>query len=143
MEWRQVRHTVVAAVFLLGLAGCGGGTAWDTSVLPWIHDIQGTYQAETVVGDWGRVALQLERVGRSRVYDAALANPQFDFFRTREGQGTLANDHVILNFDQGLDTDFYFEGTVILDNDTVKGISGQFIFPDQSQPALPAMFYRL
>ena len=128
----------------VALAGCGGGgDDWDPTVLPWIHEIAGTYQADDVVGDWGRVALQLERVSRTRVYDAVLVNPLFDFFRTREGQGTLANDHVIINFDQGLDSDFYFEGDVIIENDMVVGINGQFIFPDRAQPELQARFSRL
>lgn len=143
MQWRSGWLVVLAVALTLALAGCGGGNNWDSAVLPWIHDIEGTYQADDLVGDWGRVALQLERVGRSRVYDAVLANPQFDFFRDRVGQGTLANDHLIINFDQGLDTDFYFEGDVIVQNDVVLGFSGEFIFPDQAQPSQPATFSRL
>jgi hypothetical protein len=144
MRLRKAWAVFLALAAALALAGCGGGGGvWDPTVLPWIHDIEGTYQADDLVGDWGRVALQLERVNRSRLYNATLANPLFDFFRTRDGLGTLANDHLIINFDTGLDSDFYFEGDVIIENDTVLGLTGQFIFPDQAEPARPAVFSRL
>jgi hypothetical protein len=139
MRWQWVMRSVLLAALGAALMGCGGGNSWDPEVLPWIHDIQGTYQAREIVGEWGRVALQLERINHSRAYDATLANPQFEMFRTRAGIGTLANDHVILNFDTGLDSDFYFEGDVVIEGDLVRGLSGQFVFPDQEQ-TLPVVF---
>lgn len=137
----RILIALLCALAVAGLlAGCGGGNEWDLEVLPWIHDIEGTYQAREPVADWGRIVLRLERVNRSRAYDGALYNPAEEGFGVREGIGTLANDHFIVNLDEGAPKDFYFEGGVVVDeNENVLGLSGRFIIPDE-EGYLPVEF---
>jgi len=61
-----------------------------------------------------------------------------------EGIGTLGDLHLILNFDRGESSDFYYEGMVVLTPQEAKGlaigdIDGQFVFPDQEE-TLPVVF---
>ena len=58
-----------------------------------------------------------------------------------EGIGTVGDNHLILNFDRGLNSDFYFEGTfeTLALGNIVTRIDGRFIFPDRADP-LPVVF---
>lgn len=77
--------------------------------------------------------LRLVRLENTRVYRAVLsgANPQE--FGTVEGIGTLADDHLVLNFDRGLKSEFYFEADVTPTAPGEATLTGDFIFPDQRE----------
>ena len=77
--------------------------------------------------------LSLVRSENTRVYSALLSGENAELFGTAEGIGTLADDHLVLNFDRGLKTDFYFEGKVQLESGLVRALAGEFIFPDQTE----------
>ena len=53
-----------------------------------------------------------------------------------EGVSTLGDNHVIMDFELGSDSDYYFEGTVTRVGEVIESISGQFIWPDQAETLL-------
>lgn len=93
------------------------------------------------MGSLGTLALELERVEDSRVFNATLSSRDDADAGESIGVGTLGNEHLILNFDRGLLSDYYFEGDVALEGTAVARLEGQFIFPDQPEP-LPVVFLR-
>jgi len=131
---------MLAAIIAACLAaGCSSDWPMALSWPP--HVIAGTYWSEQAVGALGTLALSLERVEHSRVFDAVMTSRDDEELGESEGIGTLGNEHLILNFDRGKLDDYYFEGSVVRDGEIVLRIEGQFIFPDRSQ-TVPVVFLK-
>lgn len=120
-------------------ASCSSGYPMALSWPP--HVIAGTYWSGQAVGALGTLELKLVRDDHTRVFNAELTSRDDAALGLSEGVGTLGNEHLILNFDRGRLSDYYFEGDVVLDGATVLRIEGQFIFPDHS-PTTPVVFLK-
>ena len=124
---------------LVSVLGCSD-SGFDTTPRILYSDISGIYGADVNGRGLGRLAMTLERVEETRtVYSAEMINIINGEERMLEGIGTLTNDHLILNFDRGNNSDFYFESKVEEVSDGFLELDGQFIFPD-SADSLPALF---
>jgi hypothetical protein len=78
--------------------------------------------------------MSLENVEDTRtVYTAEMTNIADGTETMLEGIGTVLDDHLILNFDRGKDSDFYFESRVLEDGDGFIELDGQFVFPDSAE----------
>jgi hypothetical protein len=125
-----------ALLFLLGCSDSG----FDTTPQILFGDISGLYAADVNQRGLGRLAMTLERVEETRtVYTAEMTNIVGDEEIMLEAIGTLTDDHLILNFDRGVDSDFYFESQVEEMVDGFIELDGRFIFPDFEE-TLPAVF---
>jgi hypothetical protein len=119
-------------------ASCNTGVFVEPRTLA-ASEIEGTYRSSDQAGVLGILELGLVRLESSRVYTAVLSGKNPEEFGTSEGIGTLADDHLVLNFDRGLNSDFYFEAKVTLNDAGDPVITGEFIFPDQKEQ-LPVEF---
>jgi hypothetical protein len=98
------------------------------------HIASGNYRSLDEVGPLGHLRLNLiRRAETETVYDATLSGEASSDFGESEGVGTLGNEHLILNFDRGLESDFYFQGNIVLSGEAVNSINGTFVFPDQAE----------
>ncbi len=80
--------------------------------------------------------MTIENVEDTRtVYTAEMVNLTGGAEVMLEGIGTLADDHLILNFDRGKESDFYFESTISEDSEGFIELDGMFVFPDSSVSA--------
>lgn len=134
---------ILAALLLaaLGLAaGCTSGSDYRIGIDSPALYAGGEYVSGDTGGSLGHLTLTLVlREGAQRTYDANLTSQDKPDFGESVGVGTVGNEHIILNFDRGKDTDYYFEGQLVLTGVSVTGISGQFVFPDLEE-TLPAEF---
>lgn len=126
---------------LSGILLTGGCSSSDFTVgtqLPWV-DISGMYVSDEAVGALGYLNLELERFEDTEYFTAIMTGSKLGDETGSTGAGTLGDLHLIIDFDIGMATDYYFEGMVELSGDAAVSISGQFVFPDQ-QEMLPAVF---
>jgi hypothetical protein len=130
-----------AVLFTLPLSGCGGQDfRVDIDTPP--HNAEGVYTSGDTGGPLGRLRLELTlRENALRTYDATLSSLDDPRFGESTGVGTVGNEHIILNFDPGDPTDYYFEGALALTGGAVSGIEGRFVWPDQTEN-LSAVFAR-
>jgi hypothetical protein len=131
---RSVSFTLAAALALLTATGCSSGQR-AKGLGDVLYDVAGEYTSTETIGSLGHVHLHLEHVEDTQtVYRAELSSEDNPDLGVSKGVGTIGADHVILNFDRGQQTDYYFQGFVQLYNDNVVGIDGTFIEPDLNSP---------
>ncbi|MCB1216198.1 hypothetical protein KDL44_02325 [bacterium] len=130
--------TTLLLFLLLTVLSCSGGGDFVDPRLLQATEISGTYRSDSTVGVLGVLRLELARVEQSRVYAARLSGDDPEAFGSADGIGTLADGHLVLHFDRGEEFDYFFEGDV-LGAEGASSISGEFIFPDQSD-MLPVSF---
>lgn len=132
---RNGRRILIALLGLLcglTLAACAGQRTpvAESPVLV----VSGLYESDVEVGPLGRLQLNLVRRNNTQtIYDAKLSGISGADFGSSTGVGTIGNEHLILNFDRGKESDFYFQGMAQLSGETVTGIDGSFVFPDQTE----------
>ena len=126
---------ILAIFAILALANsCTSGFRTVPQIL--FDDITGIYRTVGEAGVLGDITIEIQLAENARtVYEARLTNSG----GVAEGLGTLADDHLILNFDRGTTDDYYFEGLVVTSGTVVTGIQGSFIFPDHTG-TIPATF---
>lgn len=127
----------LVSILLLGPSCSGTEGFVDPRVLA-AGEISGSYASSSPVGVLGVLQLDLARFEQSRLYSAVVSGEDVNEFGSAEGIGTLADGHLALHFDRGLDYDYYFEGEIAVANGGYT-ISGEFIFPDQAD-RLPVTF---
>jgi hypothetical protein len=123
---------LVAACLLAVLAGCGNSVAVDPRTLP-AAEISGQWDSALNVGTLGKLHLELTRREQSRVYDAELTSQNLPGLGESLGVGTLADQHLILDFGPGETDEYYFEGNLVTSGTTITGLDGQLVFPDQQE----------
>lgn len=127
---------------LAALAACLGcsDSGFDKTPRILFENLSGVYGADVQQQGLGRLVMTLENVEDTRtVYTAEMTNLVDGAETMLEGIGTVADDHLILNFDRGKDSDFYFESSVLEDGNGFIELDGQFVFPDSAQ-AVSAKF---
>jgi len=135
-----MRNALLAALFVLLLCSACSSSTFDDPPHILFADISGVYGADVEQRGLGRLAMSLELVEDTRtVYKAELTNLVDGEQLKLEAIGTLADDHLILNFDRGKTTDFYFESKVSESSEGLYELNGQFIFPD-APPNVPVVF---
>lgn len=123
-----------AACLLWLAAGCSSD--WEPApVIPW-YDLSGRYVSSAEVGGLGDLTIVIERLEDSQVFAIELTGTELTELEPVDGLGTLGDNHVIMDFDIGQDSDYYFEGTVTRVGEVIDSISGQFIWPDQAETLL-------
>lgn len=134
---RLFPHLAIALItLLLAIVGCRSGSApLQTQAF---LDLSGRYHSTEPVGTLGILTLEINIIPGKQRFKAWLAGPGEDT-GVSEGIGTVGDGHVILNFDRGLNSDFYFEGLVDWGGEFANAIIGNFIFPDRTEP-LPVSF---
>jgi len=100
--------------------------------VPWF-DLTGRYASTTEIGALGILTLELERYEDTAYFSAALSGSAAAELEPVHGAGTLGDYHLILDFDIGVRSDYYFEGDVTVTEGRVESIDGQFVFPDQEE----------
>lgn len=100
--------------------------------MPWF-DLTGRYASTTEIGALGILTLELERYEDTAYFSAALSGSAAAELEPVHGAGTLGDYHLILDFDIGVRSDYYFEGDVTVTEGRVESIDGQFVFPDQEE----------
>ena len=141
MGGRRIGILIGALLAAAALALAGGCSSSDFTVgtqLPWV-DLSGVYVSDEAVGALGFLSLSLERFEDTEYFTAIMTGSQLGDENGSGGAGTLGDLHLIIDFDIGFATDYYFEGMVEISGDRVVAIDGQFVFPDQ-QEMLPAVF---
>lgn len=136
MGGRRIGILIGALLALVG--GCSSSDFTVGTQLPWV-DLTGMYVSDEAVGALGFINLSLERFEDTEYFTAIMTGSQLGDEQGSGGAGTLGDLHLIIDFDIGLATDYYFEGMVEMAGDQVVAIDGQFVFPDQ-QEMLPAVF---
>lgn len=96
-------------------------------------DLSGIYRTASAVGSMGELQLRLERIEDTTWFDALVESDLGSEINTSIGFLTLGDRHVVINFDRGLLSDYYFEGTVVMDGSEVDSLEGQFVFPDMEE----------
>ena len=126
---------LAGAVGMLWLvAGCSSD--WEPGpVIEW-YDISGRYVSEAEVGGLGTLTIVVELVEDTHVFAIELTGTGLAELEPVEGVSTLGDNHVIMDFELGSDSDYYFEGTVTRVGEVIESISGQFIWPDQAETLL-------
>jgi len=123
---------------LIMLAGCSSSDFQITPTIAWF-DMSGRYVSTEEIGPLGVIMLELERFEDTEIFTADLTSSASEDLEPVHGAGTLGDYHLILDFDIGIRSDYYFEGVVTLTGEQVESIDGQFVFPDQEE-TLPATF---
>ncbi len=134
----QLLIALLAVAVLALLGGCSSSGFTVGTQLPWV-DIGGMYVSDQEVGALGYINLELERFEDTEYFSAVMAGSKLGDETGSTGAATLGDLHLIINFDIGFASDYYYEGMVELAGEQVVSIDGQFVFPDQ-QETLPAMF---
>ena len=120
------------------LSGCSTSESWNpTPQLPLI-DVSGRYSSSDIAGV-GEVELILRYDEDGGFFRAEMSRRINGGDGESIGVGTIGDDHLILNFDRRLDTDYYFAGNVALDGAAVDTIDGNFILPT-GNGSIPAVF---
>jgi hypothetical protein len=112
------------------VASCSGSGVVDPRTLPTIP-ASGIWTSTAAVGELGNLRLELDQREDSRVFDAVLSFPDRATLGDSNGFGTLADAHLILDFDAGDRSEFFFEGAVAGSGAAGSTITGQLVFPDQ------------
>jgi hypothetical protein len=135
---------VLLSLALIALsAGCQGSEFVVGPVMD-VIDLTGRYTSTEEIGALGLLILDIERVEETRVFRAQVSGALVGEVEPSNGIGTLGDLHLILNFDRGESSDFYYEGMVVLTPQEAEGlaignIAGQFVFPGQAE-TLPVVF---
>jgi hypothetical protein len=130
---KKLLPALICLLVLLALAAAGCSSASSSAGLtePWF-DMTGRYVSTTELGDLGIVTLDLERYEDTEIFSAYLTGSAVPDLEPGRGAGTLGDSHLIIDFDIGIRSDYYFEGMVAHTDGVVESISGQFIFPDET-----------
>lgn len=120
------------------IAGCTSSTYQAGLTEPWL-DMSGRYVSTAEIGNLGIVMLELERYEDTEVFSASMTGSAVPELEPGRGAGTIGDLHLILDFNIGFSSDYYFEGLVTQTNGVVESFSGQFLFPDE-QDVLPVTF---
>jgi hypothetical protein len=132
------RIGILIAVLLVLAGGCSTSGFTIGTQLPWV-DISGMYVSDEEVGALGFLSLELERFEDTEYFTAIMTGSQLGDEDGSTGAATLGDLHLIIDFNIGLASDYYFEGLVEMSGEEVVAIDGQFVFPDQ-QEMLPVAF---
>jgi len=131
--------TVLALGLLLAaLCGCSSSDFQITPAVPWF-DLSGRYASTDEIGALGILTLELEQFEDTVYFSATLTGSAVTEMAEVHGAATLGDYHVIVDFDIGVRSDYYFEGDVTVTEGRVESIDGQFVFPDQEE-TLPTTF---
>lgn len=129
---------LVLGIAALGLTSCASSTYRAGLTEPWL-DMTGRYVSTAEIGELGIVMLELERFEDTEIFSASMTGSAVPDLEPGRGAGTIGDFHLILDFNIGFSSDYYFEGDVSLSSGSVESIAGQFIFPD-SVETLPVTF---
>lgn len=138
---RRAYWAAAISAALLLLAGCSSSDFQIGTTVPWF-DLSGRYVSSTEIGPLGVITLELGRFEDTEIFTADLSSSASEDLKPVHGAGTLGDYHLILDFDIGVRSDYYFEGQVTMAGEQVESIDGQFVFPDQEE-TLPASFVPL
>ncbi len=128
---RKLLQSAIALVcVLLLLNACNS----DFSPVPTPETLEltGRYHSSEPFGSLGTITMQIEYSEDVFPYYVWLAGVEEEDGLSF-GIATIGDRHVILNFDRGLNSDFYFEGDVEVTDGQVEVITGMFVFPDNSE----------
>lgn len=135
-----MRYALVVLLSAVVFCCSCSNTPYDDPAHIIFSDISGVYGADVEQHGLGRLAMTIELLENARtVYKAEITNLVGDTQTKLEGIGTLADDHLILNFDRGKTTDFYYESKVTSVGEGSYELNGQFIYPD-SKGGVAAVF---
>ena len=128
---RLLRGLLAALAVALAAAGCSSDHTVGTDGL--YYDLSGTYRSESEVPSLGNLELELALIEGTTWFDAVINTDLADSVEGSEGIATQGNLHLVINFDRGLLSDYYFEGVVTMTDDAIESLTGQFVFPDQAE----------
>jgi hypothetical protein len=132
MQVMRTGHFLLA-LWLLGISNsCSGSTAADPRSLA-TTAASGIWTSTAAVGQLGVLRLALEQREETRVYDATLTFPDNSSLGSSDGFGTLADRHLILDFDGGDPNEYFLEAQVTVTGTTATILTGQLVFPDQAE----------
>lgn len=138
---RDIRRWLTALSIALVLAAGAGCSSSDFTVgttLP-LKDLTGHYVSTTGAGTLGTLELALALAEDTDYFKAWISSSVSEGLAPSEGIASLGDNHLVINFDRGLLSDYYFEGMLELDGEAVQSITGQFVFPDMTEK-LPVVF---
>jgi len=139
----KVAAVLLSLVLITMHAGCQGSSFVVGPTME-VIDLTGRYTSTEEIGVLGLLTMDIERMEETRVFRAQVSGALVGEVEPSNGIGTLGDLHLILNFDRGELSDFYYEGMVVLTPQEAEGlaigdINGQFVFPDQAE-TLPVVF---
>jgi len=121
---------------LLAATGCSGSEEVLAAGEPF--DVSGVYRSTETIGELGFVWMEIVMVRPNLTFKAVVSSA-IELGEFSQGVGTVGGDHLILNFDRGKTTDYYYEGMFETNGNQVARIDGRFIFPDLAED-LPVEF---
>lgn len=120
------------AVVLVVLASCSSSD-FVVGVSEPLIDVSGRYTSNAAVGYLGTLELDLSWIEGTGFFSAWVSSDLSTDLSPSGGIASPGDFHIVINFDRGLLSDYYFEGMIVMNGETVQFLDGQFVFPDQTE----------